>query len=64
MIYEVSLALDTPFIYIFSCAFMIQGKLESSDKHICHAVMGPDIMVLVFLMLSFKPAFSLSSFTP
>ena len=28
-----------------------------------HEVMGPDAMILVFLMLSFKPAFSLSSFT-
>ena len=26
-------------------------------------VMGPDVMILVFGMLSFKPAFSLSSFT-
>ena len=30
---------------------------------ICHEVMGPDTMILVFWMLSFKPAFSLSSFT-
>ena len=31
---------------------------------ICHEVMtGRDAMILVFLMLSFKPAFSLSSFT-
>ena len=30
---------------------------------ICHEVMGPDTMILVFCMLSFKPAFSLSSFT-
>ena len=30
---------------------------------ICHAVMGPDAVILVFWMLSFKPAFSLSSFT-
>ena len=30
---------------------------------ICHEVMGPDAMLLVFWMLSFKPAFSLSSFT-
>ena len=30
---------------------------------ICHEVMGPDIMILVFWMLSFKPTFSLSSFT-
>ena len=25
--------------------------------------MGPDVMIFVFWMLSFKPAFSLSSFT-
>ena len=30
---------------------------------ICHEVMGPDAMTLVFWMLSFKPTFSLSSFT-
>ena len=30
---------------------------------ICHEVVGPDAMVLVFYMLSFKPAFSLPSFT-
>ena len=29
----------------------------------CHEVMEPDAMILVFWMLSFKPAFSLSSFT-
>ena len=27
---------------------------------ICHEVMGPDAMILVYWMLSFKPAFSLS----
>ena len=30
---------------------------------ICHEVMGPDAMILVFWTLSFKSAFSLSSFT-
>ena len=30
---------------------------------ICHEVMGPDAMILVFWRMSFKPAFSLSSFT-
>ena len=30
---------------------------------ICHEVMEPDAMILVFWMLSFKPTFSLSSFT-
>ena len=29
---------------------------------ICHEVMGPDAMILVFRMFIFKPAFSLSSF--
>jgi len=28
----------------------------------CHEVMGPDAMIFVFWMLSFKPTFSLSSF--
>jgi len=30
---------------------------------ICHEVTGPDAMILVFWMLNFKPAFSLSPFT-
>ena len=30
---------------------------------ICQEMMGPDAMILVFWMLSFKPTFSLSSFT-
>jgi len=30
---------------------------------ICHEVMGPEAMILVFWMLSFKTVFSLSSFT-
>ena len=30
---------------------------------ICHEVMGPDAMIFLFGILSFKPAFSLSSFT-
>ena len=29
---------------------------------ICHKVMGPDAMIFVFWMLSFKPTFSLSSY--
>ena len=31
---------------------------------ICREVMGPHAMILVFWMSSFKPTFSLSSFTP
>ena len=34
-----------------------------ASPSICHEVMGPDAMILVFWMLSFKPTFSLSSFT-
>ena len=30
---------------------------------ICHEVIGSDAMIFIFWMLSFKPAFSLSSFT-
>ena len=33
------------------------------SPYLCHEVVGPDAMILVFWMLSFKPAFSLSSFT-
>ena len=33
------------------------------DICISHEVMGPDAMIFVFWMLSFKPTFSLSSFT-
>ena len=31
---------------------------------ICHEVMGPDALILVFWMLNFKPTLSLSYFTP
>ena len=34
-----------------------------ASPSICHGVMGPDAMILVFLMLSFKSTFSLSYFT-
>ena len=37
--------------------------VSSVSPSICHEVMGPDAMILVFWMLSFKPTFSLSSFT-
>ena len=33
------------------------------SSSISHEVMGPDAMILVFWMLSYKPEFSLSSFT-
>ena len=37
-------------------------KSATVSPSICHEVMGPDAMILVFWMLSFKPTFSLSSF--
>ena len=46
--------------------FAAQENKVSHSFHcfsICHEVMGPDAMIFVFWMLSFKPTFSLSSFT-
>ena len=37
--------------------------VSTLSPSVCHEVMGLDAMILVFWMLSFKPAFSLSSFT-
>ena len=36
--------------------------VSTVSPSICHKVMGPDAMIFIFWMLSFKPAFSLSSF--
>ena len=38
-------------------------KSVTVSPSICHEVMGPDAVILVFWMLSFKPTFSFSSFT-
>ena len=38
-------------------------KSDTVSPSISHEVMGPDAMILVFWMLSYKPTFSLSSFT-
>ena len=37
--------------------------VPTSSPSICHEVMGLDAMIFIFLMLSFQPTFSLSSFT-
>ena len=39
------------------------ATVSTVSRSICHEVMGLDTMILVFWMLSFKPTFSLSSFT-
>ena len=36
--------------------------ISIASPSICHEMMGPEAMILVFWVLSFKPAFSLSSF--
>ena len=38
-------------------------KFVTVSPSICHEVIGPDAMIFVFWMLSFKPTFSLSYFT-
>ena len=37
--------------------------ISTVSPSMCHEVIGPDAMILVFRMLSFKPTSSLSSFT-
>ena len=39
------------------------ATVSTRSPSICHEVMGPDDMIFVFWMLSFKLSFSLSSFT-
>ena len=48
-----------------SAVILEPRKIKSATvfTSICREVMGPDAMILVFWMLSFKPVFSLSSFT-
>ena len=51
-----------------SAGILEHKKIKSASvaiffPSICHEVIGLDAMILVFLMLSFKPAFSLSCFT-
>ena len=47
-------------------AVILEPKKINSDtvsSSICHEVMGPDAMIFIFWMLSFKPTFSLSTVT-
>ena len=48
-----------------SAVILQPRKIKSAtvSPSICHEVMGPHAMILVFWMLSFKPTFSLSFFT-
>ena len=55
--------LQSPSAVILEPPKLKSVTVSTVSPSICHEVMGPDVMILVFLMLSFKPTFSLSSFT-
>ena len=48
---------------ILECEKRKSVTVSTVSPSICHEMMGPDSMILVFWMLSLKPAYSLSSFT-
>ena len=55
--------LQSPSAVILEPPKIKSDTISIISTFISHEVMGPDAMVLVFWMLSFKPTFSLSSFT-
>ena len=55
--------LQSPSAVILEPPKIKSDTVSTVSPSISHEVMGPDAMILVFRMLSFKPTFSLSSFT-
>ena len=55
--------LQSPSAVILEPRKMKSAIVSTVSPPICHQVMGLDAMIFVFWMLSFKPTFSLSSFT-
>ena len=55
--------LQSPSVVILEPKKLKPDTISIVSPSICHEVMGPDAMILVFWVLSFKPTFSLSSFT-
>ena len=55
--------LQSPTAVILECQKIKSVTVSTDSPSICHEVMGLDAMILVFWMLSFKPTFSLFSFT-
>ena len=55
--------LQLPSAVIFEPPKIKPVTVSTVSLSVCHEVMGPDAMIFVFWMLSFKPAFSISSFT-
>ena len=54
--------LQSPSAVILEPPKIKSATVSTVSPSICHEMMGPDAMIFVFWMLSFKPAFSLSSF--
>ena len=55
--------LHSPSAVILEPLEIKSDTVSTVSPSICHEVMGPDAMIFIFWMLSFKPTFSLSSFT-
>ena len=55
--------LQSPYAVILEPRKIKSDTVSTVSPSICHEVMGPDAMILVLWMLSFKPTFPLSSFT-
>ena len=54
--------LQSPSAVILEPPKIKSASVSTVSPSICHEVVGPEAMILVFQMLSFKPTFSLSSF--
>ena len=55
--------LQSPSAVILEPPKIKSATVSTVSPSICHEVMGLDVMIFIFWMLSFKPTFSLSSFT-
>ena len=55
--------LQSPSAVIVEPPKIKSATVYTVSPSICHEVIGPDAMILVLWMMSFKPTFSLSSFT-
>ena len=55
--------LQSPSAVILEPPEIKSDTVSTVSPFICHEVMWLDVIILVFWMLSFKPAFSISSFT-
>ena len=55
--------LQSPSAVILKPQKIKSDTVSTVSPSICHEVMGPDAMIFIFWMLSFKPTFSPSTFT-